>query len=457
MADKRDIKKLLRFAPPEPLLKIFRRLQQRGHEAWLVGGAVRDLLLGLEPAEFDIATSARPEEVVSAFGRVIETGLAHGTVTVVEDGLACELTSYRAGRAYAEEGGAFVSSIEEDLAMRDFTVNAMAFDLLALRFLDPHGGGADLSERCIRAVGDPRARFEEDPLRPMRAARFAARFGFRIDRATRRAMPDFIDAFQGVAAERIGAELEKILLSEHPRYGIEILRRTGYLAVFLPELLEGLGLRQNRWHRYDVYHHTLRALDAAPPDLVVRLAVLLHDIDKPRTVAPSAKAPGENTFYGHEVSGAERAKEICRRLRFSGRVAEEVALLVREHQFIYTEEWKDAAVRRMLARVGPSFERLLEVRRADILGHDRHVEESLENLRALERRARSLMEEKPALQIRDLAIGGREVMDALDIGPSPEVGAALRYLLDAVLEDPSRNQRETLLELLAERAEIAPD
>src|SRR5690606_13177525 len=154
------------------------------------------------------------------------------------------------------------------------------------------------------------------------------------------AMPDFIDSFQGVAAERIGAELEKILLSDHPRYGIEILRRTGYLAVFLPELLEGLGLRQNRWHRYDVYHHTLRALDAAPPDLVVRLAVLLHDIDKPRTVAPSAKAPGENTFYGHEVSGAERAKEICRRLRFSGRVAEEVALLVREHQFIYTEEWK---------------------------------------------------------------------------------------------------------------------
>lgn len=451
MADPREREKLLRFAPPGPLLGIFRTLRERGHEAWLVGGAVRDLLRGVTPAEYDVATSARPEEVATLFERVVETGLAHGTVTVVEEGLACELTTYRAGRAYAAEGGGFVSTIEEDLAMRDFTVNAMAFDPLDGRFLDPHGGVADLEAKCIRAVGDAAARFEEDPLRPMRAARFAARFGFRIERATRRAMPRFVERFRGVAAERIGAELEKILVSPHPRYGIEILRRTGYLSVFLPELLEGLGLRQNRWHRYDVYHHVLRALDAAAPDLVVRLAVLLHDIDKPRTVAPSAKRPGENTFYGHEVSGAARAKEICRRLRFSGRIAEEVGLLVREHQFAYTEEWKDAAVRRMLARVGPSFERLLQVRRADILGHGRNVEEGLENLRALENRARALMAEKPALQIRDLAVDGRDVMRVLGIGPSPEVGRVLKELLDAVLEDPRRNQRETLLERLAER------
>lgn len=413
-----------------------------------MGGAVRDLLLGRTPAEFDIATSARPEAIVDAFDRVVETGLAHGTVTVVEDGLACELTTYRAGRAYAEEGGAFVHTIEEDLAMRDFTVNAMAFDPLEGRFLDPHGGRSDLERSCLRAVGDAEDRFAEDPLRPMRAARFAARFGFRIERGTRRAMPTHVDAFRGVAAERIGAELGKILIAPHPRYGLEILRRSGHLEVFLPELLEGLGLRQNRWHRYDVYHHVLRALDAATPDLVVRLAVLLHDIDKPRTAAPSAKAPGETTFYGHEVSGAARAKRICRRLRFSNRIAGEVERLVREHQFVYSEEWKDAAVRRMLARVGDSFDRLLEVRRADIIGHGRNVEEGLENLRALEARARSLLDRRPALTIGDLAIDGRDVMRILDIGPSPRVGAALRRLLDAVLDDPSLNQRDALLQLL---------
>lgn len=447
---------LSEFSPPDELTTILRRLRERGHEAWIVGGAVRDLVLGKAPAEFDVTTSARPDEVVATFDRVVETGLAHGTVTVVEEGLACEVTTYRAGRAYAEEGGAFVGTIEEDLAMRDFTVNAMAFDPLAGRFLDPYGGIEDLRAKKIRAVGSPEARFAEDPLRPMRAARFAARFGFCIDRETRRAMSAFVEEFRNrVAPERVGAELAKLLVSPHPRYGIEILRRSGHLEVFLPELLGGLGLRQNRWHRYDVYHHVLRALDAAAPDLVVRLAVLLHDIDKPTTVAPSTKWPGENTFYGHEVSGARRAKAICQRLRFSGRIADEVQLLVREHQFVYTEEWSDAAVRRMLARVGDSFDRLLEVRRADILGHGRNEEELLANLHALERRARALLESRPALRIRDLAVDGRDVMRELGIGPSPRVGEALRYLLEQVLEDPSRNDRETLLRLLEEWGEAA--
>lgn len=440
------------FSPPPALLHVLRTLRARGREAWVVGGAVRDLLLGRAPAEYDVATSALPQEVAAAFPRVVETGIAHGTVTVVEDGLGIEVTTYRAGRSYAEAGeGAFVGTIEEDLAMRDFTVNAMAFDPLDGRFLDPHGGLEDLRRRCLRAVGDPSARFREDPLRPMRGARFAARFGLRIDRATRRAMPETLEAFCGVAAERVGAELGKLLVSPHPRYGLEILRRSGHLALFLPELLEGLGLRQNRWHRYDVYHHVLRAVDAAPPDLVVRLAVLLHDVDKPRTAAPSAKAPGENTFFGHEVSGAKRARAICERLRFSKRIAAEVELLVREHQFVYTEEWTDAAVRRMLARVGDSFDRLIQVRRADVLGHGRHTDELLANLRALETRARAQLDRKPALTVRDLAIDGRDVMQELRIPPSPRVGEALLFLLDAVLEDPSRNERDVLLHLLRER------
>mgnify|MGYP001013307916 CR=1 FL=1 len=445
-------RELREFQPPRELMGILGRLREAGHEAWIVGGAVRDLLLGRSPAEFDVATSASPDRVVALFDRVVETGIAHGTVTVVQEGFSCEVTTYRAGRAYAEEGGGFVGTLEEDLAMRDFTVNAMAYDPIDDRFVDPHGGCADLRAGRLRAVGSPEARYSEDPLRPVRAARFAARFGWRIDRETRRAMPAFVDEFRRrVAPERIGQEMGKLLVSPHPRYGLEILRRTGYLASILPELLEGLGLRQNRWHRYDVYHHVLRALNAAPPDLVVRLAVLLHDVDKPRSAAPSPRHPGENTFYGHEVSGAKRAREICLRLRFSKRIADEVELLVREHQFVYTEEWSDAAVRRMLARVGDSFDRLLEVRRADILGHGRNEEALLDDLRALERRSRKLLEQRPALQIRDLAIGGREVMETLGIGPSPKVGEALRYLLGQVLEEPSRNEPETLIRLLRER------
>lgn len=464
---------------PEPVLHVLRTLRASGHEGWVVGGAVRDWLLGQAPHEYDLATDAHPEQVAACFSRVIETGIAHGTVTVLEDGLPLEVTTYRAGRAYgaqeataedtegegappvdgaggtAAEEPAYVGTIEEDLAMRDFTVNAMAYDPIGGVFLDPHGGTDDLRERCLRAAGDPDARFREDPLRPMRAARFGARFGFRIERATRRAMARHVEAFRQVAQERIGAELAKILIAPHPRYGLEVLRRSGHLEVFLPELLEGLGMRQNRWHRYDVYHHVLRALQAAAPDLVVRLAVLLHDIDKPRTVAPSDKRPGEFTFYGHEVSGAERAYAICRRLRFSQKIAQEVQLLVREHQFLYTDEWSDAAVRRMLARVGESFDRLLLVREADVRGHGVHTEDGLALLRSLEARGRKLLEERPALQTKDLAIGGREVMEVLGIGPSPRVGRALRHLLELVLEDPSRNERGALLEAL-QKWEPAP-
>lgn len=441
---------LAQFSLPAPLVQTLSAIRDAGFEAWLVGGAVRDLLLGTTPKEFDVATDARPAAVASLFERVVETGIAHGTVTVVADGAGIEVTTYRAGRAYGAEETAYVGSIEEDLAMRDFTMNAMAWDPLGGRFLDPYGGREDLGRKRIRAVGAPDDRFAEDPLRPMRACRFASRFAFPIEKQTRRAMPNHVDAFRGVATERIGAELGKLLVGKAPRHGLEVLRRAGYLEVFLPELLEGLGLRQNRWHRWDVYHHVLRSVDAARPDLVVRLAVLLHDIDKPRTAAPSARREGENTFYGHELGGARRARQICKRLRFSAKIASEVELLVREHQFVYSEAWKDAAVRRMLARVGESFDRLLAVREADVRGHGVNVDEGLELLHALERRVRRLMERRPALQIRDLAVDGGAVMERLGIGPSPEVGEALRFLLEQVLEDPSRNEAATLLALLDE-------
>jgi putative nucleotidyltransferase with HDIG domain len=282
----------------------------------------------------------------------------------------------------------------------------------------------------------------------MRACRFVAVLGFRMELQTRKAIPSFVQRFRGVAVERVQSELSKLLCGPYARHGIDLLRKTGLLEAIVPELIEGVGLRQNRWHRYDVYHHVLRSVEAARADLVVRLAALLHDIDKPRTAAPSRRDPAENSFYGHELSGASRAKEILERLRYPQRVCAEVALLVREHQFAYSEEWTDAAVRRMLARVGDSLDRLLAVREADLRGHGVFVEDSLANLDALERRARGLLSQKPALTPKDLAIDGAEVMRVLGIGPSPKVGAAMRHLLDQVIEQPSRNNADELRTLL---------
>lgn len=440
-------------APVDPrVLVAIETLGAAGHEAWVVGGAVRDLLLGRPIREWDLATEARAEEVARLFPRVIATGLQHGTVTVLVDGLPLEVTTYRGAGAYA--GGQprdvpTVGTIEEDLAYRDLTVNAMAWDPRFGRLLDPFGGERHLRERRICAVGSARERFEEDPLRPLRAVRFASVLGFRLERETRRAIPPLVPRFARVAVERVRHELERIVLGPRPRYGIELMRRTGLLAPVVPELLEGLGMRQNRFHRYDVYHHMLRAMEAAPPILPVRLAALLHDLDKPRTAAPSKRAPGEVTFYNHEVGGAERAKRILRRLRFSNRVVEEVALLVREHQFVYSDEWSDAAVRRMMARVGrENLPHLLAVREADIRGRGRFVDQGLREVEALARRIAALQERELALRISDLALGGREVMEILGEGPSPRIGAAMRHLLGRVLEDPSRNTPERLREEL---------
>jgi poly(A) polymerase/tRNA nucleotidyltransferase (CCA-adding enzyme) len=300
-------------------------------------------------------------------------------------------------------------------------------------------------------VGDPAARFDEDPLRTMRAVRFASVLGFVLDRPTRRAIPAFLDRLAAVAVERIRHELQQLLLGDRPRYGLELLRRTGILATILPELLEGFGMRQNRWHRYDVYHHVLRVVEASPPRLELRLAALLHDVDKPRTAAPSKKRPGETTFYNHEVSGAERSRAILERLRFPGRAIDRVVLLVREHQFVYDDAWSDAAVRRMLARVGrENVDDLLALREADVRGRGRRVEEGLENVRALARRIRALEAQALALDVRDLAVGGREVMEVLGEGPSPRIGEAMRWLLGKVLDEPSRNTPSELRRLLGD-------
>src|SRR5438309_5816786 len=438
-------------------MAMLRTLRAAGKQAWLAGGAVRDLLRGKPADDFDVATDALPEQVAGLFAKVVPTGIQHGTVTVISGEHKVEVTTFRGEGPYLDgrrpSSVTFLGDIDGDLARRDFTVNAMAWDPLSGELRDPFGGVGDLRCGLLRAVGDPLERFREDGLRPMRAVRFASTLRLALDRATERAIPRALDVFAKVASERIREEFSKLLVrGDPPSRGLRLLRRTGLLARIAPELLEGVGFEQNQFHAYDVFRHTLRAVDFAPAELIVRLAALLHDVGKPRSAQPP-EPRGEHTFYKHEFLGEELAKEILLRLRYSTREVERVSLLVREHNWYYRPEWNDATVRRTIARIGPeTLPELWALRRADLRARGRLVEEGLANQQQLEARFDAELRRASALKVKDLAIGGDEVMAALQLSPGPHVGKILTALLDRVLDDPELNTRDTLLRLASEIA-----
>jgi tRNA nucleotidyltransferase (CCA-adding enzyme) len=451
-------------AIPGDVVALCRKLQEAGCATFVVGGAVRDVLLGRQGrgADFDVATAAPPEEVRRIFGRrrTLPIGIKHGTVTVLlgegEGRRPVEVTTFRGEGAYADgrrpESVRFLQSIEEDLARRDFTVNAIAYDPVARALVDPHGGLVDLDARLIRAVGDPAARFGEDGLRCMRAVRFAATLEMSLDAATQAAIPGARETFRKVSAERVRDELCKLLLAPRPSVGLELMLETGLLAEVVPELLEGVDLVQNRFHRHDVWRNTLTTVDAVEPRLVLRLAALLHDVGKPRTAEEREDAPGEHRFFHHESVGARLADEILRRLRFSNAERELVVHLVAQHMYYYTGDWTPQAVRRFLKRVGPEHvDEIFALRAADIVGFGRgdDPEDEIAPLRA---RVDQTLREAAALKVSDLVIGGGEVMQVLGLPPGPLVGKVLARLLERVLDDPQLNTREALLALLPEVA-----
>lgn len=437
-------------------MAVLRTLRGAGKQAWLAGGAVRDLLRGQGAEDFDVATDALPDEVTGLFPRVIPTGIQHGTVMVLSGDHKVEVTTFRGEGPYLDgrrpSTVTFLSEIDGDLARRDFTVNAIAWDPIAGVLRDPFGGATDLQRCLLRAVGDPLARFQEDGLRPLRAVRIACTLRLALEPRTRRAIPGTLDVFARVAMERVHDELVKLLVrGAPPGRGLRLLLRTGLLARIVPELLESVSFPQNRFHRWDVWRHTLRCVDFAPPDLVVRLAALLHDVAKPRCAAPKEGAPGEHTFYDHEKVGAALSVEILQRLKFPRRETERVALLVAEHNWYYRPEWNDATVRRVLARIGPAeLPALWALRRADLRARGRLVEEGLSNQAEAEARFQREIDRAAALKISDLAISGEDVMRELGIGPGRQVGEVLARLLERVLDDPDLNTREGLLRLLAE-------
>jgi putative nucleotidyltransferase with HDIG domain len=436
---------------PAALDEIAAVYERAGFECMLVGGAIRDFFLGKTASDWDIATNAPPAETMRIFRGVIPTGIKHGTVTIRRAGQSFETTTYRTEHGYSDgrrpDRIEFASSIVEDLSRRDFTMNAIAFDHEKRVFIDPFGGRADIQARIIRAIGCPRERFEEDGLRPMRAARFAAQLGFRIDEPTLEAMGESLARFGTVAFERVRDEFSKILLSDDPARGIALLRDTGMLERALPELSSCFGVEQGGMHRFDVFGHSLRACAASPRALVPRLAALLHDIGKPRV---RNRSPGADrfAFHRHESEGAEMAEIALKRLRYPNDVVDRVRRLVLHHMFAYDESWTDAAVRRFVARVGIDLvDDLFALRRAD----GRAIADRDTDPRPLAEfagRIDAVIAAGNALGIKDLAIGGDELR-ALGYSPGPSMGKALSFLLEAVMDDPGLNTKEALERMAA--------
>ena len=455
----RAAERLRRHPWPEELLHALIGLRAGGHQAYLVGGSVRDVLLERPQGDLlDVATDRLPAEVTAMFPRVEPIGLAHGTVLVLLERVRLECTTFRREGEYRDarhpDHVDFTRDLRADLARRDFTLNALAFDPLSGVLVDAHGGLEDLVARRLRAVGEPLARFREDALRPVRAARLAATLELEVEEATRAALGGVVDRARLVAVERVREELARLMQAPRPSVGYELLREAGLVELWMPELARCRGVPQNRWHAYDVYLHSLYSCDSAPAEKpAVRWAALLHDVGKPDT---RAERRGEGTFYGHQIVGAEMVGRMLERLRFPGDLKAAVVHLVREHMFDYRPQWSDAALRRWVRRVGEgAVADLFDLRIADALGNSLRAGFPSQ-LEAMRRRIERLLAESHALTVRALAVDGRDVMRVLGTPPGPAVGRALEALLQEVLDHPERNDRERLLARLAEWRDARP-
>ena len=440
----------MKFDIPAGARQVLQALTAAGHEAYLVGGCVRDLLRGVEPHDWDICTSALPEETERYFAgqRIIETGLKHGTVTVLVDGEPYEITTYRTEGPYSDSRRPdyvrFVPDLTEDLVRRDFTMNSIATDLDG-NLRDPFGGAMDIKAGLIRCVGEPDQRFQEDGLRVMRALRFAAVFGYEIEAQTARAVHENRAMLDRVAAERINVELRKLMVGQS--VGNILRQYPDVFCQFWPQLGPLVGLEQhNPWHCWGGWEHTIHAVEAAPADVTLRLAMLLHDIGKP--ACKSTDEQGINHFYGHPAVSAKLADEMLRALKFNNKTRERVVLLVERHDVQIPP--KGQVIRRWLNRLGPeAFSQLLEVKRADNMGQaPEKVRSRLAELDVINSKAEQILAEGQCFTLKDLTVNGRDVI-AAGIEPGPKVGQVLSELLEQVLSRNVPNERSALLKLLS--------
>lgn len=430
---------------PHNVLFIIKTLESRGWEAYAVGGCIRDSLLHKTPVDWDIATSAKPEEVKRLFRRTVDTGILHGTVTVLLDHESFEVTTYRIDGKYEDARHPrevlFTPCLAEDLKRRDFTINAMAYNETQ-GLTDLFGGMEDLKQGIIRCVGDARARFEEDALRMMRAVRFGAQLGFCIEDSTREAVCRLAHNLSKISAERIQAELVKLLISPHPEE-MRTLYETGITSVVLPEFDAMMETDQNHpHHRYSVGEHTITALGEIPPQKVLRLAALFHDVAKP--VCVTTDDEGIHHFHGHPETGSKMTKNILKRLKFDNDTIDKVCRLVAGHDD--NPPLSEKSVRRAMVRLGPeAYPDIFELKRADILAQSEYKrQEKLQYLKEYEACYRKILEKNQCLSIKDLAVNGRDLME-LGIPAGPGLGSCLKKLLELVLDDPALNTKESLL------------
>ena len=464
---------------PKEIKSIITKLKKAGFEAFLVGGCVRDLMRGVNPEDWDITTNAKPEEIKEVFpDSFYENKFL--TVTVQTNSKnpklkEVEVTTYRSETKYTDKRHPdeikFAKTVEEDLKRRDFTVNAMAMDILTrkskeFKIIDLFNGQKDLKNRVLRAVGNPKERFSEDALRMMRAVRFSVVLGFspqeklskkwEIEENTKKAIKRNSFLIKEISMERIRDEFLKIIMSNNAMDGIDLLRELGILKYIIPEIEEGYGVEQNKHHIYDCYEHSLRTLDYAAKkgfNKYVRVAALLHDVGKPR----SKRGKGPNsTFYNHEIIGAKMTYQILNRLKFSKKDVEKIVKLVRYHLFYYNVgEVGESSVRRLVRRVGiENMEELLQVRMADRIGSGVPKAEpyKLRHLKYLIEKT-----SKDPLSVKMLKVNGKDVMDILKINPGAKIGMILDILLEYVLNNPQKNERNFLIEEIGKLGKLSEE
>ena len=443
------------------VISILNKLQEAGYEGYIVGGCVRDLLMDRKPKDWDVTTNAKPEEITKIFPDSFYDNkfFTVGVKTDDEKVGVVEITTYRTETKYSDKRHPDeikpAKTLEEDLKRRDFTMNAMAIGFeeqrekskekkyrSKIKIIDLFGGRGDIKNRTIRAVGDPSDRFSEDALRMLRAVRFHSELGFTIENETLQAIKKNAKNLQYIAKERIRDELTKIILSEKPAEGIEMLRETDLLTHVIPELEKGVGITQNRHHIYTIYEHGVLSLKHCPSKkLTVRLATLFHDIAKPQT--KRGKGPNA-TFYNHDIVGSRIAAQILKRLRFPNKTIQQVKILIANHMFFYDpDEVTASSVRRLVRKVGPENTRdLIDLRVGDRLGSGvpkakpyrlRHLEYMIEKVA------------KDPISVKMLEIDGNDLIKEVGLDPGPKIGAVLDVLLAEVIEDPSKNKRSDLL------------
>ena len=431
---------------PEEVKSILSKLNNSGYEAYAVGGCARDSLIGKTPKDWDICTSAMPKEVERVFSgeKIIETGLKHGTVTLVRNNILYEITTFRTDGKYTDgrhpDNVQYVTSLREDLLRRDFTINAMAVDKEG-NIIDLNGGLDDLKQKKIRCVGNPNDRFKEDSLRILRALRFAARYRFNIDYSTKSAIHQSKVLLKNISQERITSEFRQIISYADKHLLMEF---SDVIEIIVPEIKESIGFEQNNPHHiFDVYEHTITAIDNAAQNETIRLALFFHDIGKPKTYIEDENNIGH--FPRHPIVGAEMTEDIMRKMRFDNKIVNRVILLVENHDLNIAPSLSFA--RRLINKFGEEFIfELLEVMKCDKSAQSSNTdkEKTLLNIFILEKYIKQALNEKNCFSLKDLAVNGNDLKE-FGIPEGPYLGKILKKLLDFVLENPDKNNKEFLL------------